>query len=356
MSETRIESLRYHVMKMERRGPFLIATGRSDSVVNLLVILRTPRLMGLGVAAPNSVTNEDERSIAAFLDTIAARLEGVDALDMEGVWGMMEEIDGHPAAKAGVDAALHDIRGKAEGVPVFRMLGEERESMETFVTIGIMGREEALRRARQWVEKGFRRLKVKVGLDLRSDIDRLKALRERHEGVMIGVDCNQGYERKDALEMLEVAHSLGIEFVEQPVRAEDWETLAFLGRRSSVPIMVDESVMGPRDLDHLASLEGVPLVNIKLAKCGGIRPAREMCDLCSEGGIGIMIGCMSECQGSIAAGLHLTLAHRRIAYADLDSHLSLVGDPTVALTCSDGRLFPLAIPGLGIGLHGDYRP
>ena len=138
MSGTRIESVRYRVLRMRRREPFLIATGRSDSVVNVLIIIRTPDLIGLGVAAPNAVTGEDERSITDFLAHIAPRLEGIDALDMVGVWEVMGGIDGHPAAKAGVDASIHDIWGKVEGAPVFRILGGQRESMETFVTIGIM--------------------------------------------------------------------------------------------------------------------------------------------------------------------------------------------------------------------------
>jgi len=338
---------------MRRREPFTIATGSSDSVVNILITISTPDFTGYGFAAPNTVTGEDEFSIIDFIRSIAPDIIGRDVLDPDGLNSYLARYSKHPAARAGLTAALYDIWGKVEGMPVFSLLGGSEGAMETFVTIGITDLDDTLRKAREWVSRGFRRLKIKVGLDLKSDLRRVEAVRDEFRNIMICVDCNQGYGLEEASEFLREVESLNIEFVEQPVGAGDWHVLETLVRNSEVPVMLDESIWGIEDLLSFASTDAVKLINIKLAKCGGIPDALRMCEICSANGIKCMIGCMSECQGSIAPSLHLALVRREIVYADLDSPLSIIDDPTIALRYSDGKVLPVSGPGFGI-VFGEY--
>lgn len=348
MSELRITSVDWRPIRMKRQEPFTIATGSSESVVNILIAISTPDFTGYGFAVPNMVTGEDEVSITEFIRSIVPDITGRDALDIDGLHSILWQYSKYPAARAGLTAALYDILGKAEGVPVYSLLGGKEGAVETFVTIGIMDLDSTLKKAREWVSRGFRRLKIKVGLDLKSDLKRVEAMRDEFRNIMICVDCNQGYELEEASEFLREVESLDIEFVEQPVRAGEKQALLTLMRDSEVPVMLDESVWGLEDLLSFVFTETVKLINIKLAKCGGIPHALRMCEVCSVNGVKCMVGCMSECQGSIAPSLHLALVRKEIVYADLDSPLSIMNDPTVAIRYSDGKVSPVSRPGFGI--------
>jgi len=302
----------------------------------------------VGVACPNTVTGETVGSILGFLRRLLPRLKGIDPLHPSELHRIVPLPTRHPAALSGIDCALHDLWGRLEGVPLSRLIGSPRESMATSVTVGITDTEAAVSRSLRWVEAGFSALKLKVGLDIEGDIGRVRRVREAvGEGIAIRVDCNQGYSVREALRLVSELDELEIELVEQPVAADDIEGLAAVCRGSPIPIMADESVRGAEDARAVGEA-GLSLINLKLAKCGGILPALEISEVCGQMGMGIMVGCMCECQASIAAGLHLALSQPTVRYADLDSFLSLRNDPTRGVEVREGRLFPRPLPGLGI--------
>jgi len=150
--------------------------------------------------------------------------------------------------------------------------------------------------------------------------------------------------------------SYQVSLVEQPVSAGDIEGMSRVAGETSIPIMADESVGSAKDIERISSIGGVEMVNIKLAKSGGIHPAMEMAQVCKDEGMTAMVGCMSECQASIAAGLHFALSSPAVTMADLDSHLSLLDDPTHGVSCSKGLLNPLPSPGLGVEIAEPVDP
>lgn len=330
----------------------MIATHASQEVVNILVRLRSGDFEGMGVIAPNSVTGDTERSALSFLQAVAPKLLGIE-LDIQGTHIVISSITNSDwAARCGLDAAIHDLLGQIEGKPLCDLLGRTRDSIETSVTIGIMDPQEALERALELSARGFRTLKVKVGLDMDRDIQLLEAIRETLPDACIRVDCNQAYSVEDAISFIGRIAPLEIQFIEQPVAASDPVGLVEVAESSELPIMADESVRSVGDIDSLATMGGVEMVNIKLAKCGGIFPATEMARRCQLHGLKAMVGCMSECEASISAGLHFALSQPCVEYGDLDSHLSLMDDPTSAFSIGDGYLTPSPLPGLGITLVG----
>lgn len=350
MSDARIDSLEYAVLRMRRDRPFVIATHASQEVVNILVRVRSDDLVGVGVIAPNSVTGDTEISALSFLQTVGPGLLGSE-VDVQAVHGLMSSMTRSDwAARCGLDTAIHDLLGQIEGKAVCDLLGRTRDSIETSVTVGLMESQEAIERALELSARGFRILKVKVGLDMDRDIRLLEALRDALPDACLRVDCNQAHSVEDSISFIGRIAPLNIQFVEQPVAAGDLNGLVEVAESSELPIMADESIRSAGDIDNLAAMGGVEMVNIKLAKCGGIFPAMEMARRCELHGLKVMVGCMSECEASISAGLHFALSQPCVEHADLDSHLSLVNDPTSAFSIVDGILTPSPLPGLGVTL------
>jgi L-alanine-DL-glutamate epimerase-like enolase superfamily enzyme len=140
-----------------------------------------------------------------------------------------------------------------------------------------------------------------------------------------------------------------VEFVEQPVSAEDVRGLASVRKHSSIPVMADESVHSPADALRLIQAEAVDMINIKLMKSGGIHKARKIAEVAEAAGVPCMIGCMSESELGVTAAVHLAAAIRNIRYADLDSDL-LLRDKLVKNTLKvENSVRPLSsLPGLGV--------
>jgi L-alanine-DL-glutamate epimerase-like enolase superfamily enzyme len=322
----------------------------SKETTNLLVRIRSGNLEGWGAVAPNTVTSETPETIERFLLDARARLIGTDPCDIPVVHGSMKgPSHANPSAMAGVDLAIHDLIGKIYDVPLCGLLGRQKESIETSMTIGIADFQSTIEKARSSVESGFNILKLKIGLDHEEDLCRVRGVRESvGEGVRLRVDCNQGYSLETAKRIVKELEPLSVEFIEQPVRAEDWDGLRELTAVSSIPIMADEAVKTPEEARRLADGGYADLLNLKLMKCGGIYPAMEIAKICQDRGVKIMVGCMAECQAAIAGGLHFALSQKIVDYADLDSYFSLLGDPTRAVVCSEGTLSPRRGPGLGI--------
>jgi L-alanine-DL-glutamate epimerase-like enolase superfamily enzyme len=245
--------------------------------------------------------------------------------------------------------ALHDIMGKAAGAPIWKLLGGFRDRIVTSVTIGILGEETTVERAREWVEQGFRALKLKGGRDVEDDIRRVLSVREAVGGkVELRFDANQGYTVYESLRFVEGTRNARVELLEQPTPKGEPDLLGRVTTDVHIPIMADESLTSLRDAFRLARRDLVDMVNIKLMKVGGIAEALQINSVARSAGYEVMVGCMDEMALGIAAGLQFALARPNVLYADLDGHMGLVGDPTAgAVEVRRGTLFPSAGPGLG---------
>ena len=210
------------------------------------------------------------------------------------------------------------------------MLGRAHEALPTSITIGIKPVAETLAEADEYLGRGFRVLKVKIGDALETDIERLTKLRERAgASAAIRVDANVGYTIEETARFFERTSSLSIEFVEQPVPREAFEQIRTLTPRRRARIAADESLHDERDALALASPPGEPacgIYNIKLMKCGGVRPAMRIAAIAETAGVSLMWGCMDESRVSIAAALHAAFASPATRFLDLDGSLDLARD------------------------------
>jgi L-alanine-DL-glutamate epimerase-like enolase superfamily enzyme len=309
------------------KEPFRIAPGASTESHNVIVKIVTDYgVVGWGESSPSErVTGETAETVIKTLDKIAPKLIGMCPLRIEQDVDVMDSVvEGNPAAKAAIDIALHDILGKTGNKPLFMLMGGYRTEVLTDITLSIKSPKEMAEDAVKAVKKGFKALKVKVGVDPTEDVERIKMIRDAvGSDIQIRIDANQGWTPRQALEALNKMKKFNIQFAEQPVPAEDLKGLVEVRKNSPIPIMADESVHSPEDALRLIQAEAVDFINIKLMKSGGILKGRKIAAIAESAGIPCMIGCMGESELGIAAGAHLAAAVKNIQHADLDSDLLL---------------------------------
>ena len=354
MPGTNIKQIEAFSVVLRYYEPFRIAPSTSTESRNIIVKIHTDyEVFGIGEASPSKrVTHETPQTVMKTLDKIAPHLIGMHPLRIEQIMETMDQtVAENPSAKAAIDIALHDILGKTARRPLFELLGGYRKEVLTDITLGIKEPEETAKDAVKAVRRGFRALKVKVGVNPEEDFERIREIRKAvGSDVTIGIDANQGWTVHQAIEVSKKLERLNVEFVEQPVKADNIDGLAEVKKYSSIPVMADESVHSPEDALHIIRKEAADLINIKLMKSGGILKARKIAAVAEAANVPCMIGCMGESTIGITAGVHFAAAVKNVQYADLDSDI-LLKDKTVlegGATLKASKRIPLMKPGLGI--------
>jgi L-alanine-DL-glutamate epimerase-like enolase superfamily enzyme len=316
--------------------PFVIARNTTEVAEVVWVELEHDGEVGYGEAAPIERYDESPQSAVAYLEAAADAL-GDDPFALEEI---MARLPGREyAARAALDAALHDLCGKLSGLPVWRLLGVGRAGPPTSWTIGLGGPDEMAVKAQR--ATGFRSLKLKLGGRDGRDVDRVEAVREVWQGP-IRVDVNEYWTLDEALDALPKLAELGVDYCEQPLAAGD-AAGAELKARAPIPIFVDEDCHTLADV--LGCAERAHGINIKLAKSGGIREAVRMIHAARALSLGVMLGCMVESGLGIAAGASIASL---CDHGDLDGNLLLREDPWPGVQLVDGVQFPSESPGLGV--------
>ncbi len=350
----KITHVEERAVKMQLKEPYTIAYDTFSSADNVFLrVVTDAGVTGIGCAAPDAeVTGETLDTVIDVCERIIKPvLKGADPMHWARVLSQLDEpLRGHSSARAMVDMAFYDILGKVAGLPVYKLLGGFRRGMKTSITIGILSVDDTVKKAEGFVRDGFKSLKLKGGIDVEGDIERVLKVREVvGEAVELRFDANQGYTVGEALRFAGAVHGAGVELLEQPTPGEKPDLLGRVVRESSIPVMADESLMDSRDAFELACGGLVDMFNIKLMKCGGISEALRIDSVACAAGKRVMVGCMDEAAVSIAAGLHFALARPNVMYADLDGHLDLIDDPSAgAVILKNGVLYPTSNPGLGV--------
>jgi len=348
--------LRVETMKLPFRDPFVIARnapGAGQSVTTVVVELRSPALpglVGIGEGCPETYYGETPATMVVVMDELLAAIQP-DALDLGGGVedaraalaaigaAVDDKIRGNGAAKCALDIALHDLAGKALGLPLHRLLGLSPEIPPTDFTLGLDEPAVVAERARRSAR--FPALKIKVGGP--NDLATLEAVRGVYAGP-IRVDANVGWTPEGAAAIVPQLVRLGVELIEQPFPPRRYEWLRDLQAISPLPIVADESAVAIEDLDALVGV--VDGVNVKLAKCGGVGPAARMLVRARELGFRTFLGCMEETSVAIAASAAIaSLAE----WVDLDGCLLLAEDPFTGLELGpDCRWHLSDAPGHGV--------
>jgi L-alanine-DL-glutamate epimerase-like enolase superfamily enzyme len=333
--EVRAEIVRLHLAET-----FVISRESQDWADVVHVTIEQDGHRGRGEAAPIERYGESAASALTFVER-HGHLVGDDPFALEEVGARLGQLDGEQAGKSALDAALHDLQGKLLGVPVNRLLGLPRTGPPTSWTVWLGDPDDMARRAAAAAPR-FQRLKLKLGGGDGLDVERVRAVR----GVTdrpLQVDVNEWWTADEALDACGELATLGVEYVEQPLREGD-PGGADLRRRSPVPIYVDEDCHTLADV--AACREIAHGINIKLAKSGGIREAIRMAHAARALGLGVMLGCMIESGLGIAAGCAVAPL---CDHVDLDGNLLLAHDPAPGPAFVDGVQVASKEVGLGCG-------
>ncbi|MFW6382802.1 MAG: dipeptide epimerase [Haloferacaceae archaeon] len=322
-------------ISLELEDAFTIARGTTTETENLVVrITDEGGMTGVGGAAPAAHYGETPDTVAAVLPDLLAVVEEVD--DPHAIAEierrMREVVRDNPAARCAVSIALCDLAAKRLGVPLHRLWGLDPDAApKTSYTIGLDTTERVREKTERAVDAGYDVLKLKLGTD--RDRELVEAVREAAPDARLRVDANEAWTPRETVEKSAWLADHDVEFVEQPVPAEDPEGLRFAYERSSLPIAADESCVTLEDVPRIA--DRADIANLKLMKCGGLGEARRMIATARAHGLEVMLGCMVESNASIAAGCQLAPL---LDYADLDGSLLLADDPYDGVDLDGGEI------------------
>jgi L-Ala-D/L-Glu epimerase len=326
------------IVTLELAETFVISRSARDTEDVVEVTLTCSGVHGYGEAAPIERYDESPASALAYVQEHAA-LIGDDPFAIEEIMARLPE--GEHAARAAIDAALHDLQGKLVGRPVYQLLGLPRVGPPTSWTIWLGDPDDMARRAEK-VHGRFKRLKLKLGGRDGLDAERVRAVHGVAGATPLQVDVNEAWELDEALEVLPQLAPLGVEYCEQPLVAGDPRGPQ-LKAGSPIPIYVDEDCHTLADV--AACAERAHGINVKLAKSGGIREAVRMVHAARALGLGCMLGCMVESGLGIAAGAHVASLFDHV---DLDGNILISRDPWPGVELADGIQVPAELPGLGV--------
>ena len=316
-------------IKIPLARPFVTAVRRADAVEAVRITLRCEDgICGLGEAPASAlITGETLPSIEEAIKTyIAPAIIGKSAesnLNHE----IQSAIHGNSSAKAAVEMAFMNLRTQVLGIPLYRLLGEEKKArnLTNDITISIGSLDSMTADALSAINEGHSILKIKSGSQAETDARQLIGLWQniRSRQVLLRIDANQGWSPSQAIKIIQAWEdaSIPIDIIEQPVPAWDFEGMAEVAAYSSFPVAADESVFSPRDALRCIQMKAAQVINIKLMKCGGLNRAVEICNLCRQNGLECMIGCMLESEISVAAAAHLAASQPVITRVDLDAPL-----------------------------------
>jgi L-alanine-DL-glutamate epimerase-like enolase superfamily enzyme len=331
--------LGHEIIALRLKHTFRTSREASDVRRNVLCHIRFEEINGIGEAAPSRYYGQDADSASAALEQ-ATGLLGDDPFQLESILADVARLLPHQsAAKAALDIALHDIVAKRMDVPLYRLLGVDPAATPlTSITIGLDRPDIMQEKVRELGPVPI--IKVKVGGSRDEQV--IRAIREITSAT-IRVDANAAWTADQALEKISALQEYDIEFVEQPLAADDIEGLRWLRKRTQVPIVLDESVRVAEDIPRLVGCaQGI---NIKLMKCGGLREALRMIHVARVHDFQIMLGCMLSSSVAITAAAHLSPL---VDYADLDGHLLIEHDPYCGVVVTAGQLILPDRPGIGV--------
>ena len=357
----KITDVRIGKISVPLRVPFKTALRTVNSVEDVIVEIHTDTgAVGYGEAPPTGAVTGDTTGaiIGALKDHIIKTIAGRDVDEFEDLLQAVQKcVVKNTSAKAAVDMALWDLYGQLYKIPVYKMMGGARKSIVTDITISVNDPEEMARDAVNAIERGYDCLKVKVGANPALDVARLEAVRKAvGPDTCIRIDENQAWSPKEAVRILNNMQEKGldIEFVEQPVKAHDFEGMKYVTERSYVPVLADESVFSPEDAMKIMQMGAADLVNIKLMKCGGLYNALKIASAAEVYGVECMIGCMLEAKVSVNAAVHLACAKNIITKIDLDGPVLCSEDPVIGGAIFNEKEITVSDePGLGIkGIEG----
>jgi len=309
----------------------------------LIVELEEDGYRGYGEATTNNYYGFTFENMAAALERVRADLESTTLEDPVTLWQQLHpKLKDNPFAQCALDQAAHDLWGKKLGQPVYRLWGLEAKNLpQTDYTIGIDDIDVMVAKMQEFPNWPI--YKIKLGTS--HDLDIVRALRQ-HTTSRFRVDANCGWSAEETIRNSHELKPLNVEFIEQPLPADQGASMEQVFRESALPVIADESCIVESDVDRCVNrFHGI---NIKLVKCGGLTPARRMITRARELGLQVMVGCMTESTVGISAIAQLLPL---LDYVDMDGALLLAKDIATGVVIEQGTCIYSSENGCGVTLN-----
>ena len=325
------------------KHPFKISHGTRIATPIVIIQLEQDGLIGYGEASMPPYLGESHESVIAFLKKAEPVLLSADPMELEATMHAIDLIaSGNTAAKASIDIALHDLKGKLLQRACWQLYDADKSKTPyTTFTLGIDRPEVMVKKIQE--AESYKILKVKLNGD--GDKDIITTIRN-HTNKPIAIDVNQGWKVKEhALKMIEWLSDKNVLFIEQPLPKENLDDAYWLFQRSALPLFADESVQRYEDIEQIKNcFHGI---NIKLMKCTGMLEAYKMIQCARAYQLNVLIGCMSETSCAISAAAQLSPF---ADYADLDGCLLMKNDLFNGVEFVNGKITLNELPGIGVFL------
>ena len=351
----KIQSIKVWLQQLPLTKPYTIAYKTiQDTEIIFLEITLQNGIVGLGASNPFAeVVGETPAITLANLQTdfvqqmVSRDVRHFNQLIDEAI----TQFPHLPGTIAAIDIALHDAFCQLTGIAVVDLYGRKMNALPTSITIGIKDTAAMLEEAKANYGAGFKVIKIKTGLDVEQDIERVAKLTEQFGNKMlIRVDANQGYNLQQLQLFIDKTKQLSVELIEQPMKVGKENELAGLDATDRKKLAADESLLDAASALQLAHPPApYGIFNIKLMKCGGIRGAREIATIAAAAGIDLFWGCNDESIVSITAALHAAFSCSNTKYLDLDGSFDLSSDlVTGGFILKDGVMYCSEDAGLGV--------
>lgn len=333
MSKTlTIQQVELYKLSIPLIEPFITSLGRDDNAENVLVRISTSEgLIGFGECSPYMPINGESQDTCFIVGQYFAKaLKGKNALDIEGCVNLMDTIIyAHNSIKSAFDMALYDIASQHAGMPLYKFLGgDNSKTIITDYTVSIGDPQKMAVDAVKIKEQGYPAIKVKLGKNGKTDVERMRAIRKAvGSEIPLRIDANQGWTVDEAIETLNALAAFDIQHCEEPIARWNFMQLPKVKNASPIPIMADECCGDDHDAARLIELNACDYMNIKLGKSGGIFKGLKMVKLAEAANIHLQVGAMIESRLAMTAFAHFALCSPAIVHFDFDTALMLREDP-----------------------------
>ena len=320
---------------------FTISRESRDEQDTLVVCLSLDGKTGYGEATSNPYYKITIEGMMAEIEAVRDQIEAYDFDTPENFYEHLESLNLHKFTLCALDLAANDLYGKLKGKPLYEIWGTNTDKYPiTNYTIGIDTIEKMVAKLQ---EKPWPLYKIKLGTP--DDVAIIRELR-KHTDSIFRIDANTAWTAEETIKNAPLLKELGVEFLEQPLKADDWKGMALVKEQSVLPVIADESCIIESDVEQCGPyFHGI---NIKLTKCGGLTPARRMIKRGRELGLQLMVGCMTESTVGISAIAQLL---PQLDYVDMDGAMLLKGDIATGVEIlGNGKVIFPKLNGSGIEL------
>jgi len=313
----KIKEIRVDIVRIPFKKPFTMAMWTSKEKIHVVVrMISEEGIVGVGESVPlvaefGEPTGGIKEIIEHYFSPV---LIGVDIYDIEEIYQRLNSsVKFHCFAKSAIDFAVYDLMGKAKNIPVYNFLGGlNNDKILLNWVIGIQNPENAAKEADHYFKLGYRSFKLKAREAERA-LETLKEVRAVVKNrAKIRVDANHSWSVSEAIKTINVMEKYEPELIEQPVPYWDLEGMARVRNATNIPIMVDEGVKTINDAMRVVILGAADIINLKIAKSGGIFYSRKIADIAEAAGLECIIGSMLEGWIGTAAGAHLAVSCKAV--------------------------------------------